>query len=372
MPVATDGLARHLPTPAQHRLLIAALGEGEAARSAFRAWYDTSGVEQHIDRGSYRLLPLLYDTMQRAGLEHPFMGRLKGVNRRSWYDTQHLLVRSAAVLTLLRDAGIPTMVSKGLPMALAFYAKPWLRPMMDLDVVVPVASARAAVALLNEAGWTGAPGDWNEALGVDSALLLKHQSGAETDLHWHLLDECGTAAADRFFDDGALPLKVMDAETTRPTAGNLLLHTVVHGVRANPEPPIRWIADAVTVLRSPEPIDWPAMVSFAQRNRLSYRLGFGLRLIADRYGAPVPKDALDALEATRPRFFERVETELAPGSEDWARRSTRIKGRFARYARLAASYEPSALPVLWLGGVRRRGKRLARALRPESRAEQPQ
>jgi hypothetical protein len=88
----------------------------------------------------------------------------------------------------------------------------------------------------------------------------------------------------------------------------MLLHTIIHGLRWNSEPPVRWIPDAVTILRSAgESVDWPAIVEFAESSAVTQRLHMGLSYIAGNLGAEVPAFVLDRLARSRPGLAELVE-----------------------------------------------------------------
>ena len=58
---------------------------------------------------------------------------------------------------------------------------------------------------------------------------------------------------------------------------DMLLHTVIHGMRFNQEPVVRWIPDALAILVSAgDALDWDLVVREAERRRLRLRLGIGL------------------------------------------------------------------------------------------------
>src|SRR5262249_13174852 len=130
--------------------------------------------------------------------------------------------------------------------------------------------------------------------------------------HWHVMQECSNARADAHFWNGAEPLDVDGVQTLQFSPTDALFHSVIHGVRWNREPPIRWIADALTIIKvAGGQIDWNGMVQFAEDDRLPGRLAMGLGYLRDRFGAPIPADIMERLRQRRISLLERIENTIA-------------------------------------------------------------
>ena len=331
------------PSPAQELLLKAALdGDGRAV-DHYLAWRERIDLEAEFDRGSYRLLPLLYDTIARRGHDDRLMGRLKGTYRRTWCETQTRLQQAAEILRLFRAAGIETLVIKGLPLAVGIYRNPTLRPMSDLDVVVRRARAVEAIRLLEAHGWKRGPTARDDDVTYHHAMQFFHPAGGEVDLHWQALMDCPGAQAEAWFWEHAQEVQVKDVATLAPDATGLLLQTIIHGVRWNIEPPIRWIADATMILgRGREPVDWQRLLAFAVDQRLTCRLGLGLSHLAERFQQPIPATVLADLRRQPPSLVERIENTIALTNADRLYQHLLLMNWviFARYCRLQQARNP--------------------------------
>jgi hypothetical protein len=90
------------------------------------------------------------------------------------------------------------------------------------------------------------------------------------------------------------------------SAAGQLLHVCVHGEKWVHVPGIRWVADAVVVMRSAA-VDWGCLVEEATRRRFVRRLGRQLTYLRDAVDAPVPADVLTALAAAPVSALERLE-----------------------------------------------------------------
>src|ERR671938_178933 len=102
------------PTEEQKLLLRAALRNGEEAVDAWRTWHATVDITQLDDVASQRLLPLVYRNLQAQTATVPGLERIKGTYRYSWYKNQLLLQATAACLRAFHEAGIETIVLKGM------------------------------------------------------------------------------------------------------------------------------------------------------------------------------------------------------------------------------------------------------------------
>lgn len=312
MSEASDQRGCLWPTDAQERLLKAGLGEDSSAVEHFYAWRSMINLADDFDRGSFRLLPLLYTNMSRFGLEDSLMGRLKGTYRRAWCEAQSRFEQAGKVLTLLQEHGIETLLIKGIPLAISYYGNETLRPMADLDVVVPHGKAAQAIKLLEKAGWARGSYARDEHLVFHHAMQFFWPAGGELDLHWHVLTECRSPAADEHFWRNSEPLTVKGVKTRQLGHTDMFLHTVIHGVRWNPEPPIRWIADAAMILRRTDrEIEWDEILAFADRERLNCRLRLGLTYLAEHIGLPIPAYVLDILGKRPITLIERLENTIA-------------------------------------------------------------
>jgi hypothetical protein len=201
---------------------------------------------------------------------------------------------------------------KGLPLSLRYYDNPAVRPMADLDIVVPREQVADAFALLRQLGWTEGPYTFDEDIQFHHARQWFHPQGGELDLHWHVMPECSNEKGDAHFWAGAQPLDVDGAQTLQFSPTDALFHAVIHGVRWNREPPIRWIADAMTILKvAGAKIDWNEMVQFAIHQRLTYRLALGLDYLRETFGAPIPADIMTRLRKHRISLLERIENTIA-------------------------------------------------------------
>lgn len=218
-----------------------------------------------LDSSSQDLLPLLYRTLVAAGVEDPWLGRLKGVYRWNWYSNQLLLRRAGEALGALRAAGVDAMVLGGAAVGLLHYRELGARLMSDTSIAVRPTSVGRARRVLSAAGWDARP--------VSSG----------DDDRW----------------TASVPLEVADVRTCAPCPGDQLLRTCAHGATlSSRRGSCRWVADALVIVESsPDGIDWQRLVERAIDQRVVPHLHLTLSYLRDTFSAPVPMSVVESLAA---------------------------------------------------------------------------
>lgn len=308
---ASQGDAGHLwPSTEQQLLLDAALLDGEKAIAAFRAWRGGIDLEAEFPGSWLRLLPAVYDNLKSLGFSDPLMGRLRGVYRRAWYENHVLFHRVAPLTQALHSRGIDVLVLKGAALVTDYYGNHALRPMSDLDLWVPQRALPDTLAVLREAGWRFGVDPTADHIRFHRAVQCFGPDGGELDLHWHVFWERSRHSFNAFLWERTEPINFQGVPLRQLDASMLLLHTVTHGVRWNVETPVRWIADAVMILRRRgHDLDWNCIIDVARQARMAFRLHLGLSYLAARYGG-VPQSVLDRLDGTRPTLLERIDNSV--------------------------------------------------------------
>jgi hypothetical protein len=345
-----------LPSKQQEFLLKAALLKGDAAIDAWAQWKSHIDLDR-IDHDSSRLLPLLYKNLSSLGMEDPLIDRFRGSHKKAWYKNQVLLHHMSILLHLLEDKGIRTMILKGAPLTLLYYPDYGLRPMEDIDVMVPVEKALEASNLLIEWGWK--PRFPSREMKHEIYFSCRHAHGFEDDtgkfidLHWHALYECSYSHADDSYWDAAVLVKIDDGLTTLTLCpADLLLHTIVHGIRWNPQPLLRWVADVMMIINSGKEIDWERFVMMTIKYNLVLYVRNGLLYIKELLDAPIPAFCMEEIQRIEPSYFEKREYRilnltLGPFNRIFVKwfRYSRYKGDVAVMRRMAGI--PSYLQAVW-------------------------
>ena len=285
------------PTFAQKLLLKACLLEDKAA--ALTAWHEWRSVAdfKNLDPPSSRLLPLLYRSLRRHSVPEAALEIPKQKYVQTW-QKNHFLFRSVFdQLGTFRKAGIPTLLLKGAALVLLHYKDLALRPMADIDVLVPPEQAASAMDLLRRAGWRL---PWKrsnaEVMFTHYAVGFTHESGAQIDLHWHVLDQSRAKNADARFWDHAIRAAYGDIETRTLDATDTLFHVCVHAATGDEPGCIRWVADALTILQSTA-VDWNRLLEEGKNRRFVAPLKETLQGLRQEFEAPIPHKVLRELQA---------------------------------------------------------------------------
>lgn len=295
------------PTWEQELLLRAVLLQGKDAIQAWEKWKSSTDIDQ-LDVGSHRLIPLLYRNLHNQGIEDPFMGKFKGVYRRTWYENQLLFHNISTLLRSFHDAGIETMLLKGAALVLLHYKDYGVRPMADLDVLVHPEQALTAVNLMGKLGWKKAGTFIETHVIVAHGRMFRDSDGRDIDLHWYVLPECCYPHADDDFWDGAVSVRLHEVPTRALNPTDHLLHICVHGAQWNSVPTIRWVADAMMILNtSQHEIDWNRLLVQVQRRSLILPLRETLTYLRDVFSAPIPAAILSGIQNIPVSKMERVE-----------------------------------------------------------------
>jgi len=285
---------------------VALLPEPDA-RAAWRALApDLDGLRE--DPAARRLWPALAAAVSRHGIDAAAAAPWLAAARRAAAERNRTLFAAGGrLLGALREAGIDTLVLKGGALALTRYEAPDLRPMADLDVLVPTARARAALDALGAAGWAPRVPVSDAFIRMQHAANLRTRGGeAKCDLHWHAYWECCHPGADDPLWAASRPLDFEGVATRVLGPADQLLHVCVNGSRRARRPTITWVADAVLVLRAGD-VDWPRLVAEARERRVVLRARAMLGYLRARLDAPVPGPVLEELLALPVSRLERVE-----------------------------------------------------------------
>lgn len=303
----SDGVSHLWPTAEQRLLLDAALRHGDDALTAFATWRARVDLMEEFRRDVVRLLPAVYHNMQRHGSDDPILPRLKGVYRRAWYDTTRLFHRVAPVIGALRAADIDIVLLKGAPLALAYYDTVAERPMGDVDVMVRAGDLDRAIDTLRRSGWDVRPLFWDTRR-FRHATQCIGPDRAELDLHWHVIYEAASDAADDALLATTEPLSFLGHTVRQLDPTSLFFLVIVHGVRWSDVTPVRWIPDAMAILeRRAAAIDWDRLIGLATAHRLNHRMALGIEYLLRHDAAPIPASVPVRLRAQRISWIERAE-----------------------------------------------------------------
>lgn len=292
------------PTPLQQGVLDTILLPDEAARGAWLRIRPGLTMADLWDTEVHRALPLVLRALRRMGIDDPGIPTMEGVARRAWFANQMRIRGVAPTIGRLEAAGISTMLLKGMPVAIAYYGDLSLRPMGDVDVLVPAAQREQAVDLLVRDGWRAiehVDPAFNHGVG------FIHPDGRALDLHWQpsmtwVLTPRDVAAADGLWAM-AEPLDFGGVRTRVPCPADMLIHLCVHGAWANSGATLRWITDATCVMRTAGArMDWDLVIDRIAQSRLGPQMTGPLHYLS-RFGDPaVPpgvREAVAAMPSTR-------------------------------------------------------------------------
>ena len=298
-------------------LLRAALAPPGEALRAFGRWRrrEAAGLAG-LGTAEKGLLPLLSARLPGFGASPEECAAGREAFRETWAANHQLVADAAPAIAALKAAGLPVLVLKGAALAFQAYESPGLRPMRDVDLLVPSEGAGTARAALEGAGWTPTERHGEGFLGSIHGLSYRGPGGFEVDLHWHALLERPLAAADRVLFERAVPLALPGAVALAPAPEAHLLLVSVHSQRWSAVRHLVGIADAVVLLgRSSLP---RLLETVTAARRLGLLASYSRALAEAESACPgaVPEALLRELSREAPPPGERVEALLrrrAPG-----------------------------------------------------------
>lgn len=296
--------ASYWPTARQELCLKAALLPGEAAVAAWAGVRDAVALDQ-VDDACRSLLPLVYGNLVRLGCRDG-LDALKQGYLLTWRENLRLYHCVLPLLEAFERAGIDAVALKGLALIARVYRDPGLRPMADVDVLVPPWEARRAGEVAARLGWAPRYPLTPAFLRVKHAGPFEHPLGVACDLHWRVFEEAGGGGADDEFRAAAEPVAFQGGHLRVPSPTDQLLHVCGHAARWGEAPAIRWVADAVLILREGS-IDWERFVAHAARRRFVLRMRDMLAYLRETLGVGIPPSVEAALHRQPVSGIERIE-----------------------------------------------------------------
>ena len=275
------------------------------------------------------MLPLLYRNLQDKGVSEPSLVALKEQYFQAWSQNTFSFQRSAGLICEFDRAGISNMVLKGAAMAILFYEDVGLRPMMDIDVLVTREQARLAMQLLKDLGWKSKYSSPEAFIPFEQAAEFKNDSNQSLDLHWRVFWEGRQDLSDDDFWTEAIDVEFNGFPTRSLNATDQLLHACVHGAKWNDTSSLRWVADAMFIVRSQKfEVDWSRLLCQARTRRLTLPMADTLGYLNDLLNACIPLEVIDELRRSP-----------ASRSDHWFYR-----------VRLGNNDALKAVPVMWHWG----------------------
>lgn len=255
---------------------------------------------------THNLAPMLYWQLNRQGvnLNLPEWQTLRAARTQALRD---YLQRQAAFQTFsnaLERANIPAIWLKGFALAHIVYPHPILRPMRDLDVLVPYAQREQALAIAQELGYV--LDVWPLSDAVQEMSHHYHlRSSVVVELHYRLLgvrSKMLTPEQLTWFWTQTESFQHDDLHFTLFQPEATLLYLAVHAILQHGEFELllqRYL-DLYLLLKKYPQLDWTRIVERAVAFRWTYALARALELTREYFGTSLPDGLLPELTSRRP------------------------------------------------------------------------
>lgn len=245
----------------------------------------------------HRVLPLAHARLGAEGADWPVPERVRTACADSFRGYSFHAIRSQRVIALavraLAARGIEAIPLKGAWLAFNAYPQPGLRPMRDIDLLVPEAQALEAFAVLRETGLDlldPESGDPAAALAVKHQLpaLWSAQDEICIELHHRCFHGRGNEpdlTDDPHFRDRMVTGRIADTAVRYMGPEHLLLHLIVHTAHDHLFDNGPGIFADVEALLATHSLDWAEFWRLAARYRAGTAATFVLVAAERLWGA---------------------------------------------------------------------------------------
>lgn len=275
-----------------------------------------------LEAGAYRLLPYLYKLLDDGTVTSGDM--LKGIWKKAYVENALKAKHVLATIGGLEEAGVEVVLLKGLANATALYGDLGSRPMSDVDILIDVPMVERAHQFLTAQGWQTEEVPTPDRLRFAYAMTYRHPEGGMLDVHWYPCEAfCSHAFEPADLGEwDEITLLGGRYAVLSPTLN--LFCTIFHGVEWNHLSPVRWVADALLIMRT-QAIDWAEIYRLAEKYHCLPPIAMGLKFLehfedASAYLPPALKEAVEAdyTDNTLMKIRLRPRTVIASFDEAWA------------------------------------------------------
>jgi hypothetical protein len=308
--------ARRVLPAADRNLLRAILADGEIARDAYAAWRRELDWST-IPPGWQKLLPILHHNATRLGIDDPLLKRMGGVRRYLWARNLRLMQLAKTVHGALVAAAVPVMALKGSALVAHRFVNRSIRPMEDLDILVPPDHVANAMDALEGLGMHAWPFRRDSVLrrvlpqAEVSGSAFRTAAGDYIDLHWNAMHLDRRPSADVPMWQRSCSIDFEGVHIRVPDPVDLVLQICGHGAQDGGAALLRAVVDTAILIRATTPFDWDALSARAGEHRMSAVVSDAFGLLADAIGDEDIAGARDALAC---------QATLAEQIEAWAER----------------------------------------------------
>lgn len=313
-------------------LLQAALLQGEAAINSWQKWRTLVNIDD-VDQDSYRLLPLLYRNLSAHNVTDSYIGRLKGIYRRTWVENQVWFQQIRSILGSFQEADIKIMLLKDPALNLHYYQDYGLRYINHLDFLINSKDVLNAIKLLQELGWTPKEKIPNPTIPFSHYIGFENESKQYLSLRWHLFADGFNENAETEFWQRAILTQVNDFPVYLLSATDQLFYTCVFGGLTNLISPISRLTDAAIIIQSyPSEIDQDRLLTLAEKYRFILQLKSRIIKLQEILNLPLSSSILPELKKLSISKFEDHEYQVITSQKNTA--LNRLKMRYFQYSRI--------------------------------------
>ncbi|MBI5965733.1 MAG: nucleotidyltransferase family protein [Chloroflexi bacterium] len=288
-----------------HTLSLISTGrlEGLDWKSFSTAYWDLLIAKAHAEG----VAPLVYWTLSKSGkfssLPESARNSLRAMYSATWMHNQRIFKELETLSHLFHQADIPVVVLKGACFALTIYPDIGLRPMGDLDILVPKAKLVDAVQIAKTLGYEDAlpeatPG-LRDLLNHEICLQKMGEHSITLEIHHSLVADKSfvySVPVDWFWTQTELlepssRKKIENLCMLTPTAQ--VLYAASHAMlqHGGKNTPLRWFHDLDLLIRVyGERIDWDLLLRQAKIFEWGSALDAALSQSNEYFNTPIPED----------------------------------------------------------------------------------